>query len=642
MLKNKILGTSLLISSALLFISIQSVISDANNKTETSISMRAGTVYEITLSDGQYVPNMSNNPNGYEKIIVTTTGSKKLEKTDYVNLKNSRIPQIDLSNASSDSIPGDAFDRAFWLTDFKFPKDLKRIEDGQVEISDGAYAEYGAFAECTKLKSIELPSSLTYIGDNAFGACYNLTGNLIIPEGVEYIGHLAFEGCTGLSGNLILPKKLKNIGAYAFSSCRGLSGNVLIPNSVDTVGDKAFQLCSNITTVLIIDKTHSTRDYRKDIIRNLSPSNTYIETLEEIYLGNDWTGFEEYNIAYPLLDNKIAQEGNLTSVNLNLSKIIEINNISATKDGKPYNINKPYEKNYIFNKPGLYNIEVTTTFNNTYNFNFEIKIIDSTPPELTITGNPTNWTNQDVQLSITVTDNESGVKGVYTPDNNFISSAEFTHIVLTNGEYTFIAVDNNGNKTTKTINVSKIDKDPPELNFTISEEGDSNNYLKIDSSDSASGFEKIHFEGTDIKESSYTHKIKRNGIHTAIAYDKAGNSIQKDININVNLISLKLSLDNTDFTNQSVGIIISTEDPSDMFKYIITPGKEYIYEKDYTYTVNSNGVYSFIVVDKNNRMKSYKIEVSNIDKNLPTVNISPDNEEWTNKDADITITGKDY
>lgn len=53
-------------------------------------------VLEITLDTGQYVPDLTGNPDGYTKIVVTTTGNKKLTLTDYSNLRKSLIPNIDL------------------------------------------------------------------------------------------------------------------------------------------------------------------------------------------------------------------------------------------------------------------------------------------------------------------------------------------------------------------------------------------------------------------------------------------------------------------------------------------------------------------------------------------------------------------
>ncbi len=54
-----------------------------------------------------------------------------------------------------------------------------------------------AFAERSKIKSIDIPSTLTYISESAFNGCV-LLESIIIPEGVIKIGSGAFSECDSL------------------------------------------------------------------------------------------------------------------------------------------------------------------------------------------------------------------------------------------------------------------------------------------------------------------------------------------------------------------------------------------------------------------------------------------------------------
>jgi hypothetical protein len=60
--------------------------------------------------------------------------------------------------------------------------------------------EQYSFALCAGLTVLELPSSLQRIENRAFQFCTSLTGKLIIPPFVSYIHDNAFEGCYNLTG----------------------------------------------------------------------------------------------------------------------------------------------------------------------------------------------------------------------------------------------------------------------------------------------------------------------------------------------------------------------------------------------------------------------------------------------------------
>ncbi len=60
-----------------------------------------------------------------------------------------------------------------------------------------------AFAGCASLRSLEIPDSVTRIGDDAFQNCRQVT-NMDVPNSVTNIGYGVFSGCMGLQG-LTLP-----------------------------------------------------------------------------------------------------------------------------------------------------------------------------------------------------------------------------------------------------------------------------------------------------------------------------------------------------------------------------------------------------------------------------------------------------
>ena len=95
--------------------------------------------------------------------------------------------------------------------------------------------------------------TLTSIGDEAFKGMGNLK-TIRIPSTVEYIGYEAFCDCEKLSdinvhpSEKVLPESLVTIGGRAFSGCAALS-SLAVKANVDHIGYMAFSSCSNLTAV---------------------------------------------------------------------------------------------------------------------------------------------------------------------------------------------------------------------------------------------------------------------------------------------------------------------------------------------------------------------------------------------------------
>jgi uncharacterized protein YjdB len=98
-----------------------------------------------------------------------------------------------------------------------------------------------AFANCTHLKSVYLPTTLKIINDYAFWNCQRLN-NVTIPDKVTYIGTRAFYGCVALQ-NIVIPDLVKEILSFTFSACSSLK-SVTIGASVTNISEYAFDQLS--------------------------------------------------------------------------------------------------------------------------------------------------------------------------------------------------------------------------------------------------------------------------------------------------------------------------------------------------------------------------------------------------------------
>ena len=97
-----------------------------------------------------------------------------------------------------------------------------------------------AFYNCSSLKSITIPVSITHIWEGAFAGCSNLK-SINIPESITKIEESVFEGCSSLS-SITLTDSLTSIGKKAFKDCRSLK-SISIPKNVTWIRENAFEGC---------------------------------------------------------------------------------------------------------------------------------------------------------------------------------------------------------------------------------------------------------------------------------------------------------------------------------------------------------------------------------------------------------------
>ena len=107
-----------------------------------------------------------------------------------------------------------------------------------------------AFNRCNNMKTINLPNSITSIGVWAFAECSNLE-SIIIPNNVQNIGHYAFYNCINLT-SITLPDNLITISDSLLEGCESLI-SITIPNNVTKIENYVFKGCSNLENIIIPD-----------------------------------------------------------------------------------------------------------------------------------------------------------------------------------------------------------------------------------------------------------------------------------------------------------------------------------------------------------------------------------------------------
>lgn len=186
-----------------------------------------------------------------------------------------------------------------------------------------------AFAFCD-MKTIELPSYLETIENNAFYACNNLE-EVICPENLMSIGREAFANCIRLE-NIYISDNVYYIGGLAFSGCTSLKC-VTYTGINKILTNKLFDDCSKLEKIIIPGSNWEIDDCFFDGIRNdVVIKGTDVEL--EKYVKEKGYGFE-----YVKKIQFVFSNGNCDT----RSKYYEI--------GLPYNSFPqvvPYLKNYVF------------------------------------------------------------------------------------------------------------------------------------------------------------------------------------------------------------------------------------------------------------------------------------------------------
>lgn len=198
----------------------------------SSIEVKGATIFEqnylkfevITEPQGgeNGTVNVSGNNTGATSIIIPETVTNNGKTYNVTEIKDAQNPKVSES--------------------FNLYTELVSIEIPDSITSIGNYA----FAYCTKLTSIKLPDSITSIGEGAFTGCSSLA-NINLPSSIISINSNTFSDCSSLK-SINIPDTVTTINGYAFAFCSSLV-SAKISTSTTSIGSGAFTGCSNLTSI---------------------------------------------------------------------------------------------------------------------------------------------------------------------------------------------------------------------------------------------------------------------------------------------------------------------------------------------------------------------------------------------------------
>lgn len=176
-----------------------------------------------------------------------------------------------------------------------------------------------AFQKCESLYEIQLPSSLTVIGEAAF-SCSSLR-SVNIPDNVEVIGSYAFRS-TELS-SVIIGKGVKSIGTYAFQRCSQLS-SVVIGKGVNSIGKYAFDGCSKLLEVFCLPKEWPQGVSQTYVFCNCHANcEIYVPSKSNYGFGIEYLTFGNNSFQYNGMSPRVDYTNNLKAYDCSVNEITE-------------------------------------------------------------------------------------------------------------------------------------------------------------------------------------------------------------------------------------------------------------------------------------------------------------------------------
>lgn len=139
---------------------------------------------------------------------------------------------------------------------FMKPKNLKKLI--AAGLTAAMFLTAGIGVSAAGSAKVTRTANAAYSQEGTFSVCEDMLygyngegGDVVIPNGIRQISSGVFYNCTSLK-SVTFPDSLTYIAVHAFEGCSGLT-SVSLPNAVATIDNKAFAQCSELVTITIPD-----------------------------------------------------------------------------------------------------------------------------------------------------------------------------------------------------------------------------------------------------------------------------------------------------------------------------------------------------------------------------------------------------
>ncbi len=419
-----------------------------------------------------------------------------------------------------------------------------------IEFEEGSTTVCAAlFMGCDGIEKIELPDTITQIGDSAFRNCKNLA-TITMNSGIEKIQKFAFEDCSSLT-TIDIPDTVKVIGNSNFQGCTNLTevrlSNVLeeiptntfngckklttinFPSTLTTIGNSAFMDCESLPEAVLpsgVEKIESNafknckalkKVVVQDTVSTIGSSAFYgCEDLTDITLGGKLKKIESQTFYGCTTLPSIVIPYNVTTIGdsafVNCTKLTQItvprNTTSIASNAFSYP-----KKMTMYGPSDCY----AQTYANGKGIKYVAQDIPATSIRLDVT-NKTAEYYEEFQLTATVTPQNFTDAVVWTSSNEDVATVSDTGYVEICGVGTAVIIVTAGKvKATCTVTVPRlinwIEFDEDEIELKAGE----TYQLKPDISPSTATNKTLKYTSSDSKVA----KVSDSGLVTAISEGEA-------------------------------------------------------------------------------------------------------------------------
>ena len=198
----------------------------------------------------------------------------------------------------------------------------------------------GVFRDNKGLTSIEIPASVTSIGDFAFYGCSAMTSVVFAAGDAPLtLGGSVFRSCTSLT-KFTLPARLASTGTHILASCSKLE-KVTVEEGAKSIGNYAFYSCSKLKEIYLPSTLETLGECDEDgniVSMNVFESSNYIEKIV-VAEGSERFASQD-GILYLVKDGVISDLIVCPAMNGGVEGVITI----------PATVTKVWDKAFYYNK----------------------------------------------------------------------------------------------------------------------------------------------------------------------------------------------------------------------------------------------------------------------------------------------------